>query len=144
MATTQSAGRPLSEARPERIVSDRISLPGAAAIGGARDSGGSAPGSAMIRPGSALGWATVAPRSALGWTLGRAPTPALGDKQEVESRVVPDELAPGLEVRFLSAFPCAPVSASLAPLVGGLVPVRLALGCGEALALLTRWYECRI
>jgi hypothetical protein len=133
MRTAKNAPCAPSGARPERKTRDRISHPGATAIGGARNGRGLAAKSMKIRSGSALGWATVAPRSALGWALGWA----LGDKREVESCVVPDELAPSLGVRFLSTFPCAPVSASLAPLVGGLVPFRSALGCRDVVAPLT-------
>jgi len=137
MLTAKNAPCAPSGASPERIVSDQISSPGAPAIGGARDSGGSAPKSMRIRPGSARSWATVTTRLTLGLALGWAARAALGDKREIESRIVPDELAPSLGVRFLSVFPRASVSASLAPLVGGLVPFGWALGCGDALAHLT-------
>jgi hypothetical protein len=147
MLTAKNAPCAPSGARPERLVSDLISLPGAFVPGGARNGGGSASGSAGIRPGLALGWEAVTARLAAGRALGRALGWAarngaglgwaLADRPGLESRLVPDGLAPSLRVRFLSAFPCAPVSASLAPIGVGLVPFRSALGCGEAVAPLT-------
>jgi hypothetical protein len=150
MLTAKNAPCAPSGARPERIVSDRISCPSATTPGGARNGRGLALGSARIRPGSALGWKAVTARLALGRALGWAARPraalgrALGNSPRLESRLVPDEPAPSLGVRFLSVFPSAYFSASLAPLVGGLVPFRSVLGCGDALAPLTSGATRRI
>jgi hypothetical protein len=104
-------------------------------------------GYARIWLGSARGWATAAARLALGWALGRAPgwvarpRAALGwapaDRAGLESRLVPDELAPSLRIRFQSPFPRAGMFASLAPMIAGLVPFCAVWVHGEAVTPLT-------
>jgi hypothetical protein len=133
MATAKNAGWPPSGARPEQKVSDRISYPGAPTIGGARDTGGVALGSATIQLRLALGWGMVAPRSALGW-----------GQPSLESDLVLNTRALSLGIRFLSTFPSALVSTSLAPMIGDLVPFRSALGYGEAVTPLTGGLACCI